>query len=158
MKLRDMFYFIAFFFFFFFFLFSASEIAVTKWVQWYRGCCPPKQSEPHVYMNAFCITFLKYRRLIPRARLAESKATEQGCWEVLAHHGTRSCLKQSPVILCWLLLEELCVNVFFLLLSFWFTVKAFKKKKKRFPCYVCQLLRIFIETRSDMRYPLMSAM
>lgn len=33
--------------------------------------------------------------------------------------------------LCWFLLEELGVDVFFLLLSFSFTVKASQKKKKK---------------------------
>lgn len=130
MKLRDMFYFIAFFLFFFLFCKRNCCYKMSSMIQ---GCCPPKQSKSHVYMNALGITFLQCRRLIPRARLAASKATDQGCWEVLAHPGTRGCLEQSPVSLCWFLLEELGVDVFFLLLSFSFTVKASQKKKKNFP-------------------------
>lgn len=85
----------------------------------------------HVHTNAQSIEFLQCRRLTPRARLAEPKAAVQGCWEVLAHPGTRGCMRRSvTLILCWLLLEELCLVVFFLLSSVYFTVTALQKNKK----------------------------
>lgn len=86
----------------------------------------------HVYTDARSVRFLQCRWLMPGAHLVEPKQQHKDAGRCLHNPGTRGCVRRSPVTLtlCWLLLEELCLVVFFLLSSVYFTVRASQKNRK----------------------------
>lgn len=132
MKLRDMFYFIAFFLSFFFFFF-ASEIAVTKWVQWYRAAVHPSKANltfiwMHLASHSYSVggwypgrVWLRLKQRIKDAERCLHTLVPAAAWSNLLWVSVGSCLKN------WVLMY----------FSFYFPshlqLKHLKKKKK-FPC------------------------